>query len=369
MERSHGIVLVAILGMSAEPSRAHSPHDRFFHYVFERPEAMAIKLRQVLPPELLAHLDLGSLETASTLYTNPRLRGRASDLCFSANLSDGETTVRAHLLVEHQSTRDALSPWRALVYAGEFWGRSRRARPKDALSLIIPVVFLQHPAQDTPLQLSPLLDVPPRLREVVGAPFEARLFVGDFSGSVLDDPVAPLHVRALVELASAFLHAYKNASALTDARIAELAPLFDVVRERSGPDDIQALWTYLVEVFEEGSPLCERIGRAVSQPVREEYMTIKEMLIREGYESGRREGLESGRREGLESGRREGLESGRVAGKAEALLDVLELRTLAVPPWVRERVLATCDEPLLRRWLARAYTVGSAEELLASAEA
>ncbi len=59
----------------------------------------------------------------------------------------------------------------------------------------------------------------------------------------------------------------------------------------------------------------------------------------------------------------------RVQAAAENILLVLDARGLDVPDEVRERVTA-CDDPeLLRRWLARAVTVASAEEILAEVDA
>jgi hypothetical protein len=168
--------------------------------------------------------------------------------------------------------------------------------------------------------------------------------VGDFSGSVLDDPVAPLHFRALVELACAFLHAYKNESTLTDERLATLAPLFDIVMQHFGADDIIAFWTYITAVFENGAQMCATLMQSVAQPTREVYMTLQQQWLADGRKEGRTEG--------------------RTEGRAEALLEVLESRNLVVPAPVRERVLSTRDEQQLRRWLARASTVASAEELL-----
>jgi len=337
--------------MATDPPRPHNVHDHFVCYIFCRPSAAAVMLRRALPAELLAHLDLEALTLASPVYTDPLLRGRVSDLGFSTRLVDGDTSVPAHISIEHQSNPDALHPYRRVVYGSNFWGREIRARPHDVppLTVIIPVVFLQHPARNTPIQLSSLIDVPPRLRDVVGSPFEARIFATDFSGSVLDDPVAPLHVRALVALACAVLHGYHNEATLTDERLAELAPLFDIVLEHYGPDDILAFWTYITAVFENGVEMCATLMRSVSQPTRDAYMTVQERWLEQGRDQGHKQGLEQGR----------------TLGKAEAVLDVLELRQLPVPAPIREQVLSTRDEQRLRGWLARVFTVGSAEELVA----
>ena len=182
------------------------------------------------------------------------------------------------------------------------------------------------------------------------------MLVDDLSGSVLDQPNVDPATLALVELTRAFLYAYENPSSLTAARLATLATQLDILLARDSPDpdsqstgedDVRALWKYSTEVFEESSPLRTLLLEAVSQPVREVYMTIKESLLAEG----KKKGLAEGRKQGL------------AKGLATAVLDLLELRAVPIPSQARKRVLATRDEPLLRRWHARALTVASVEAL------
>ncbi|WP_033319943.1 hypothetical protein [Streptomyces yerevanensis] len=72
---------------------------------------------------------------------------------------------------------------------------------------------------------------------------------------------------------------------------------------------------------------------------------------------------DEGRGEGREEGRAEAL----VQRGAEDILLVLEARGLDVPDEIRERI-AGCDDPdLLRRWLTRAVTAPSAEEIFTDA--
>jgi hypothetical protein len=111
----------------------------------------------------------------------------------------------------------------------------------------------------------------------------------------------------------------------------------------------------VIEVFEEGSPLRVMLSKAVSQPVREVYMTIKEALLAEG----KKRGLAEGKKRGLAEGKKRGLAEGR----ARSVLELREARALPIPAAVRERVLSTRSERLLRRWLARALTVAAAEKI------
>jgi hypothetical protein len=331
----------------ADAREPRDAHDRLVKHVFTRKDAFAVELRRVLPPKLLAHLDWASLERRSTERTDERLRGRISDLCFSIDYVDGEQRWPLLLPLEHHSTFAGHLPLRVVVCAGEIWYEHLRDNPKvTTFPVIVPILLAQHPARNTPTQLSSILDYPPSLRELLPIPIEATIYVDDLSGSVLDDPYAEPATLALVELARAFLRAYKNPASLTEARLAELAPLFDVLLEQDEPlasSDVNALWTYVLHAFEDGSPVRAMIEKVIQGRPREMYTTIAESLIAEG--------------------RAAGLSEGRAAGLSEALLRTLEHRHACVPEPVRARVLATRDAHQLQRWLDRAFTAASAEEI------
>lgn len=69
-----------------------------------------------------------------------------------------------------------------------------------------------------------------------------------------------------------------------------------------------------------------------------------------------------GEKRGEKRGRRAGLSE----GLAQAVLGVLERRSFRVPASVRRRVLASGDEYQLRRWLERAVTAESIDEVFDS---
>ncbi len=59
-----------------------------------------------------------------------------------------------------------------------------------------------------------------------------------------------------------------------------------------------------------------------------------------------------------------GRDQGRAEGEAHALLTVLRARGIAVPDGARERILAQKDPELLERWLQKAATAPSLDEVL-----
>jgi hypothetical protein len=369
--------LLLLEGMQVHTVFASNPHDHLFRYVFCRPKAIAMVLRRALPKALLQVLDLRSLRYLPSVYVDPRLRRREPDLCFTVDAIDQGRRVKINLVIEHQSHRDARIPWRSLVYMGETWGRYIQDHPRrrGRIPFMVAVLLTQHPARTTPARLSSILDVSPRLRQVLGTPVELVLHAADFSGSLLRDRKAPAAVRALVELARAFLHAYENPGSLTPERLAELAPLVDVLLKHDRPDDVEALWVYAISVFDPDSPLHDMITKAISKPAREMYMTLKNELIARGRKlgeargrklgeaRGRRLGEARGRKLGEARGRKLGEVCGRAIGKAQALLEVLEQRRIPVSAGARKRILATRDELALQRWIESSLTVARATEL------
>jgi len=315
--------------------------------VFGRPWAAAVIFHRVLPAAILAELRLETLALASASYPRPSRTPLDSDLVFAAELHDPNDSepCSVHLMLDHQSTPDDLFPWRSLVYAGALWDRFVDAQPRRPrrLPFIIPVLLTQYPARNTPVQLSEIIDLPDRVREVFGAPFEATLYVDDLTGSVLDDPVADPGHLALVEISRTVLYAYNNPNAVMDPRLATVGPLFDVVLDCFGPGEIKEILSYVVHALGESSPIFAMIMNALSKAVREVYMTIADQLREEGREEGRVEG--------------------RARATAKNLLRVLDHRAWPISAPLRARVLATSDEQILQQWFDRALTAGSLEEV------
>jgi predicted transposase YdaD len=335
--------------VSSKRTGPRTRHDALVRHVLCRPKAAAIELRHVLPAEVVAELELDSLALDSPSYARPSRGPLDSDLLFTVKLRDDPgdpEPCSIYLSIDHQSRLDDLFPWRAHVYAGAVWGRfiDSHAPPRPRmLPFILPVLLTQHPARDTPTRLSDIIQLPARVRDTFGAPFQAQVYVDDLSGSVLDDPVAdPGHI-ALVEITRALLHAYKCPGSLSEARLATLGPLFDTVLDHFGSCEVEELLSYVFHVFGEGSPIFAIIMDTLGKAVKEVYVTMADKLRAEGRVEGRAEG--------------------RVAAKAEAVLVLLGHRTGPVPQPVRDRVLATAEEPLLQRWFDRALTAASLEEV------
>jgi predicted transposase YdaD len=77
----------------------------------------------------------------------------------------------------------------------------------------------------------------------------------------------------------------------------------------------------------------------------------------------RNEDRSAGRGEGNREGRTEGRIEGRVEGKIEALIELCAVRGIALAAATRDRIARERDLERLGRWIARALTAATADEV------
>jgi predicted transposase YdaD len=88
------------MGMGASrPPDPNNPHDALFRMTFSRVEHAAAEFRAVLPPAILARIDLATLVLESGSYVDGELASSESDLLFSVEVAGRRGLV--YLLFEH----------------------------------------------------------------------------------------------------------------------------------------------------------------------------------------------------------------------------------------------------------------------------
>ncbi|MFO1432788.1 MAG: Rpn family recombination-promoting nuclease/putative transposase [Candidatus Competibacteraceae bacterium] len=82
------------------PSELSHPHDRFFQEIWSREAIGQDFLRHYLPQEIVALLDLDSLELTKDSSVDRRLRQHYSDLLYRLKFKDGRPGF-VYFLLEH----------------------------------------------------------------------------------------------------------------------------------------------------------------------------------------------------------------------------------------------------------------------------
>ena len=106
--------------------KGKNPHNALVLDTFSQREHASGLLTAVLPPKIVKHLDLSTLELTSEHLVDEKLRETETDLLYRVATSTGEDAL-VYVLVEHQSTVDRWMMLRLLSYVVRIWDQLRRS--------------------------------------------------------------------------------------------------------------------------------------------------------------------------------------------------------------------------------------------------
>lgn len=283
---------------NAEFDFGHTPHDQYFKSSLRRPEVAADLLAHYLPPEVVALMDLGSLQLQEGSFIDVDLREQQSDLLFRARLlSGGDTYI--FLLFEHKSFVYRLTAFQLLRYQVRIWERDLQRAGRRAVTLcpIIPIVVYHGRRRWTaPLSLSGLFRGPPALDAFRP---ELRYVLLDLQAWKKDQIIGGLLLRVTLLMLQAIFRPElpKNLTAIA----ALLRQLTDQVLREQELRRLLAYATYSGQ----GLSVAEVAGMAqAAEPEKGDTMamTLAQKLLAEGRVEGRVEGRADGLAEGLYKG-------------------------------------------------------------------
>jgi predicted transposase/invertase (TIGR01784 family) len=316
-------------------SRMQTPHDRLFKRVFSNPEEAAGELRHVLPPAVIRLIDWSTLRAVRATFIDDHLAETRSDLLFSVML--GGRPAFVYVLLEHQSTSDALMAFRLLAYMVRIWEAYLREHPKsDRLPVIVPVVVHHSEGGWTaPLVFSELLELDDEALTLLTEYVPSFTYRLDEISAASD---AELVARRMTAFGIAALICLGRARTSEDV-ISVLERLPELLRNvLSAPNGVGALATILRYVSEVTKSPPERVQQLVQRlgPRGEEaYMTAADILRQEGE----------------------------TQGEAKVLLKLLQVKFGELPEAVVQRVRDARIEEL-DRWVERVLSATSIDEAL-----
>lgn len=320
-----------------------NPHDRYFREVFSDPAVAQDLLRNYLPPQIVAALDLQTLELQQDSFVDEELRQHFSDMLYTVQRKGGGVAL-VYLLFEHKSHAERLTSFQLLRYLVRIW--ERLLRNGEPLAPIIPLVFY-HGVETW--------NAPRNFAELIDAPQEFAMYVPRFEYALLDLSAVPEDDIKGEVLLRAVLLAFRSV----------LRPnvgirLFDIVRllskltpERSALQYIETLLRYLVAA---PSDLTVEQIRNVLEIVGKEKQT---MLISPAAQ----QWLDEGRQEGREEGREQGREEGQVQGKRQMLIELVTYR-FGAPDAALLAALEACSTEQLSAASRVVLDASSAAEVL-----
>ena len=339
------------------PAMATSPHDALFKAAFGQTDIARSELELLLPAEVSAHLDLGTLEVTPGSFVDDELRHAHTDLLYAIRTKTGREAL-VYVLFEHQSTFDARMPLRLLRYVVRIWERWLRDHPPaNTLPIVLPVLLHHGPTGWLAApELAAMLDASPELVDAT------RPFLPHFR--FLIDDLAALSLDALsARTVHAFARLVQIAfwSSRSFERLEEAAPRMQGILATLTRDDrtralLEQLYVYLLRAAQPDVDVrrVRTILLEVAGPQgQEDVMNAAEQLIEQGRAEGEQRGEERGEQKGLRA----------------AIVTTLAARGLPLSEFGQARLGSCVDVAVLTRWLTCAVTAATEADVFANSDA
>jgi len=317
------------------------PHDRFFKKVFSRPDVAQDFVHHYLPSEIVAQLELPTMQMVKDSFVDQELREHFSDLLYQVNHKGGREAY-IYVLFEHKSYPEPLTAFQLLRYLVRIWERSLKQSKTSQLPFIIPlVVYHGSAAWRVDSSFRALFAECPTF-----APFipDFRYRLCDLSGYSDEEIKGKVTLRvALLILKHIF-----------DRELGERLPgiltlLQGLANTRSGLEHLATVLRYVSSAASQVSEkeLHKAVEKAFPQTGGALMATIAEQWINQGI----KQGMKRGMKQGISQAAR------------EAVLDILQVRFETVPHYIAAAVNQVSDPLLLKRLRKQAVVVASPEEL------
>ena len=291
-----------------------TPHDRYFRETFARPEIARDFLRNYLPPEIRARLELSTLSLSKESFVDPDLRQHFSDLLYEIE-TVGNDPGYVYLLFEHKSYPDPLTVFQMLRYCVRIWERALRA--DSSLTQLPPIIpLLVYHGEQT-------WNAPRDMIELLAGDEAFHIYGPRFSCSLLDlSPWSETEIKGKI-LLRVVLQAFRSVRnpRLGQEQLPQMLELLAQLTEKeSAVEYIQTLLVYLGAA----SPhlTAEEVQAALEETIAKEGEQLMPTLASKWFEEGLEQGIEQGREQGIE----QGLGQGERLGVLRTLTGLLEHR-------------------------------------------
>ena len=270
-----------------------NPHDKFFKEALTQPDAARTFLRDYLPAEVAALLDLSRLQLVKDSFVDESLQEQFSDLLYEVGLRDSGSAYVC-VLFEHKSYVDPLVALQVLRYMVRVWDYGLRQRAR--LWPVIPVVVYHGAARwSVATNFQALFDLPAALRPYVP---EYHYCLSDLS-AYSDEEIkrtAELGIGLLI-LKHIFLPDLR-------ARLPEVVALWYTTHHQGHAlGYLEAIIRYVTAVAEGIS--VEDVQEAIARAMPEGGVlmgTIAQEWMARGEQRGLQQGLQQGEQRGLQQG-------------------------------------------------------------------
>jgi predicted transposase YdaD len=298
-----------------------------------------------VPAEIVAHLDLSTLEVVQVSFIDAQFIQSEADLLFSVTIVGRPGYV--YFLFEHQSSPDGFMLLRLIGYMVRVWKRFRAEKPEyDRLPVIIPMVLFHGPKgwKGGTLSFQDLVDMPTESFAPYTPAFMCMLY--DLSPFGKDQLLGNAVVRILGDLLGAY-----GRPDFEERMERAFLTMNELMDTPSFARLLEIMFRYVLDVFDiPNEDLTHLVTQTLKPDVKEFLMTTSEQLRQEGEQKGRLEGRLEGKQEGASLVVTR-LLSKRFPGNALHLMPLLDQLSPEQQAELAERILEAHSPEEIREWV------------------
>jgi predicted transposase/invertase (TIGR01784 family) len=320
-----------------------NPHDKFFKATFRRKEAARDFLRHYLPADVVALLQLESLEYVKDSFIDKHLQEFYSDLLLKVSLITGAQGW-IYILIEHKSYQEPVIAFHLLRYMVNIWDmvlKHRKPREPLRLPVILPVVLYHGKTGWRAGQ---------HLHELVPCPDVLRSFLPDFQYVLWDaSAYADENITGIVILRSTLLlFKYIVRPELRERLPGIFGLLNTFITKRRGLEYLETMLKYILSASPTDAISYEELKRTVDEAFPQIGGTVMPTIA--------------------DVLREEGLTKGIIQTAREDVIDNLEVRFGTVPLALKEEIQGISDPVFLKHLHRQAIQVPSLKDFEALLE-
>ena len=309
--------------------KLQNPHDKFFKATLGNTSTARDFLTNYLPPNIMAIIDLDTLESQKDSFINEELRESFSDLLFKATINKEEGYL--YFLFEHKSYPSRDIAFQLLKYMLEIWNTKTDKQNPHQLAVIIPLV-IYHGKEDWNIKTN----FRGMIHNYEKLPADMQVFIPDYKyllydisgfsdeeikGAVITRTMMLIMRDIYVKDPTTFLETFDKVTRL----IGELED------KETGLEYFRTLLRY---VYSAKSDLTQDDHNIMIKRVKttypegsEEAMTLAELFREEGM------------KRGMEKGIVKGIEQGETKALARTALKLLSKKFNIIPGELKDRIL------------------------------
>jgi len=268
-------------------------HDKLFKEVWSDLENARVFLENYLPSELLAVMDLASLEIHKGSFVEKNLKEYHSDLLYRVKTSNGQAFI--YVLFEHKSYPDSLIHFQLLKYMIGIWSLGLKQNRSKKLSPIVPLVMYHGKKPwSAPERFSGLFDEELDLPRVFVPDFQYLLF--DLSRYSDEEIRGTILVRVVLMM---FKYVFDPSF---EDKLPGIFRLFsDLLRQETGLQTLETLLRYLIANIEDMGveKFKEIVEQSMSEKEGDTVMAFANTMLGKSYKRGVEQGMQQGLREAV----------------------------------------------------------------------